>query len=152
MNGTGVCQSSRLGRGVLFLMTLLLAQACASAGGGGGGGGGGDVITREQIGDGTNETAFTVVQRLKPGWLRARTQGSLSDPSVCSLNVCTSGEPQRAAVLVDDLVFGDINSLDRISATQIDRIEYVSAIDATTRFGTGYPGGAIIVRTVNSAR
>lgn len=145
-------RSSRPVQRVLLLLVSLLAQACASAGGGGSGSGSGDVITREQIGDGANETAFALVRRLKPGWLRARTQGSLTDPQFCSANVCRSGEPQYAVVRVDDLTFGDLNSLERISATQVDRIEYVSALDATTRFGTGYPGGAIIVWTINSRR
>lgn len=125
--------------GVLFLVTLILASGCASAGpGAAGGGGGANVITREQISP-DDENAYLIVRRLRPAWLRPRSQESI-----------TGQEPTFAQVFVDQLQVGDVDYLYRISATQIDRIEYLSALDATTRYGTGYAGGLIIVRTVNS--
>jgi hypothetical protein len=136
-------------RAALFA-SLLLATACAPTVGQGSGSG--NVITREMIGEGLEESAYTIVQRFRPAWLRARTQGSISDPQVCSGAVCTAGEPSFARVIVDGLVFGDIDSLQRISGAQIESIEYMSALDATTRFGMGYDGGAIIVGTINSRR
>ena len=53
-------------------------------------------------------------------------------------------------MFLDELQVGDVDYLYRISSSQIARIEYLSALDATTRYGTGYMGGLIIVRTVNS--
>jgi hypothetical protein len=91
------------------------------------------------IGEPGNQNAYTIVQRLRPRWLSPRTQGTISNP-----------EPSFAQVYLDNLRFGPIDALYRIDATQIDRIEYLSGLDATTRFGTGHDGGAIIVRTVNS--
>jgi hypothetical protein len=112
----------------------LLAVGCTATGGGGGGNP--DLITREQFAELPDGTAFTIVQRYRSRWLRARTQGSFTDP-----------EPYYAEVFVDDLHFGPIDSLGRISSTEIDRIEYINATDATTLYGTGYAGGIIRIHT-----
>jgi len=132
---------ARRGRGALMLLLLGLA-ACASAGGGGGGGGGaGNAITREMIDNPSSQNAFTIVQRFRPRWLSPRTQGTIANP-----------EPSFAQVYVDDVRFGPIDSLHRIDGTQIELIEYLSGLDATTRFGVGHDGGAIMVWTINSNR
>ncbi len=126
-------------RGVLLLGALLIASACASAGTGATSGGGGpNTITRDQISP-DDGNAYLIVRRLRPAWLRPRSQESI-----------TGQGPTFAQVFVDETQVGDVDYLYRISATQIDRIEYLSALDATTRFGTGYAGGLIIVRTINS--
>ena len=124
-----------VGRGAL-LVTLLLAQACASAAGARSGSA--NVITQEQF-DPNDENAFLIVRRLRPAWLRARTQETL-----------TISEPAFAQVRVDETLVGDVDYLYRISASHIARIEYLSALDATTLYGMGYMGGLIIVRTINS--
>ena len=137
----------------LFSIALIVAQACASSGTTGGGGGGGDAITREQIGDPTNETALTIIRRLQPRWLRSRSQSTPSDGfGPCVGGVCAAAPAPVAQVLLDDQHIGDADVLDGISGTQIERIEYMDALDATTRYGTNFSGGAIIVRTINSAR
>jgi hypothetical protein len=123
---------------VLVALLALAAHACASSGGGSGSGNP-DVITPEQIAQMMDRDALEIVQRYKPGWLRPRQQASLSDPNP---------QPIFATVHLDETRLGDAYSLDRINANQIDRIEFMSALDATTRFGTGYSGGLIIVRTI----
>jgi outer membrane receptor protein involved in Fe transport len=55
--------------------------------------------------------------------------------------------PPRAEVYVDGVHFGDIESLKTISVTVLKRVEYLSAMDATTRFGTNNTGGAILIST-----
>lgn len=141
MNRPSASCSPRFGQAVLVLMTVLLAQGCASAGAGAGSGSGsGNVITREQISP-DDENAYLIVRRIRPVWLRPRSQESI-----------TGQEPTFAQVFLDELQVGDVDYLYRISAAQIDRIEYLSALDATTRYGTGYAGGLIIVRTINSGR
>ena len=122
----------------LAVVFAALLTACAS-GGGGGGSGNPDVISREQIAQMLDRDALEIVQRYKPGWLRPRQQASLSDPDP---------QPIFATVHLDETLLGDAYALERINAAQIDRIEYMSALDATTRFGTGYMGGLIIVRTI----
>jgi hypothetical protein len=128
-------KAARLLRASALALFAILAPACASTGGPGGGGSS-NLITREQIMEVPDGTAQTVIQRLRPAWLRARGQSSLSNP-----------EPAFARVFVDEMQYGDINSLAGISTTEIESIEYISATDATTRYGTGYVGGIIRVRT-----
>lgn len=126
-------------RGALVLLLLLAAAACASGGGGGGGGGASNAITQEMIDNPSNQNAFTIVQRYRPRWLSPRTQGTITNP-----------EPSFPQVYVDDVRFGPIDTLYRIDGTQIERIEFMSSLDATTRFGVGHDGGAIMVWTINS--
>jgi hypothetical protein len=127
-------------RSALVLLMLGAAAACASAGGASGGGGGAtDAITREMIDDPGSQTAFTIVQRFRPRWLSPRTQGTITNP-----------EPSFAQVYVDDVRFGPLDGLHSVDGTQIERIEYMSSLDATTRFGGGHDGGAIMVWTINS--
>jgi hypothetical protein len=94
-------------------------------------------ITRSQIDLLPDGTAFTVVEQLRPHWLTARTQATPWNP-----------EPAYAMVFMDHLRWGSIYTLDRISTTQIDRIEYLNATDATIRYGLGYLGGIIRVITI----
>jgi hypothetical protein len=98
------------------------------------------VITREQINP-EDDNAYLIVRRVRPTWLRPRSQESIS-----------GAPPTFAQVFLDALQIGDANQLYTIAAAQIERIEYMSALDATTRYGTGYAGGVIIVRTFNSSR
>lgn len=128
-------------RRVLVLGAVLGSAACASGGGGSGGGGGGagNAITRDMIDNPSNQNAYTIVQRFRPRWLSPRTQGTIANP-----------EPSFPQVYVDEVRFGPIDTLYRIEGTQIERIEFMSSLDATTRYGVGHDGGAIMVWTINS--
>ena len=41
-----------------------------------------------------------------------------------------------------------LSEIESYQLSEIERMEYMSSSDATTRFGTGYAGGAILVYTV----
>ena len=69
------------------------------------------------------------IERLRPSWLRTR-----------------SGDPP--VLHVDGARRGNVQELQNYQLSEIERMEYMSASDATTRFGTGYAGGAILVFTV----
>ena len=122
-------------RASIIVLCALFAAACSSTGGGGGSGNP-DLITLEQIEALPEGTAFSVVQRYRSSWLRARTQATFGNPT-----------PAYAEVFLDEMRFGDINSLGRINSSSIESIEYISATDATTRYGTGYMGGIIRINT-----
>ena len=81
-------------------------------------------------------TAYDVIARMRPEFLRSRGASSLRN-----------SVPATAVVYVDDMKYGGINSLKAFSAGQIWRIEYINAADATTRFGTDHLGGAILITT-----
>lgn len=94
-----------------------------------------DLITREQIEESNYSTALQVVQRLKPRWLRPVRFGGGT----------LGGPPPEPVVVLDGVRFGDLSSLSGINAIMVDHIEYMTATEATTLYGTGYMGGAIRV-------
>ena len=81
-------------------------------------------------------TAYDVIARLRPEYLRSRGASSLRTTT-----------PATAVVYLDEMKYGGLNSLKSLSADQILRIEYINAADATTRFGTDHLGGAILITT-----
>jgi hypothetical protein len=81
-------------------------------------------------------TAYDLIAALRPDFLRSR--GSMSP---------TNPIPPKAEVYVDGVHFGDIESLKTLTVIVLKRIEYLNALDATTRFGTNNAGGAILITT-----
>jgi hypothetical protein len=120
-------------RRIVLLALSLLAlgpAACSTASGGGGGGGGGaDLITRAELEDFPTLSAYEVVQRLRPRWLTRRSG---------------SGDP---VVLMDGAPMGDLSFLRTVRTSQVEEIRHMSGNDATTRYGTGYGGGTIEIRS-----
>lgn len=80
-------------------------------------------------------TAYEAVVQLRPAFLRARGARSIRDPS-----------PNARIVYVNDMRHGGIDVLRSIRVEEIDEIRFISAADATTRWGTGHAGGVIQVR------
>ncbi len=68
-----------------------------------------------------------VIRRLRPSWLRQRTSGD------------------DAVVYVENLRRGGTNVLRNIAVEQLWELRYLDGSNATTRFGTGHRGGAILV-------
>jgi hypothetical protein len=99
-----------------------------------------DLITEGEISsraaDASN--ALQIIQKLRPQMLRSRGRFSPND---------TSDQASLPKVVVDDVSYGAIESLANLNANQVREIRYLSASDATTKWGTGYPGGAILVMT-----
>lgn len=94
-----------------------------------------DILTQSEIQEAGVGTTYDVVQRLRPAWLRTRSSGSVRST------------PQYAIVYLDGARIGGLEALRRVNATDVSTIRYLSAPDATTRYGTGHEGGAILVET-----
>ena len=123
----------------LLITALLVSVAvtgCASSGSSSGTSRNPDLISSEELRDSQiqSENAYNAVRRLRPSWLRAR--GS-----------SFSGGRPLPAVFVDGTRFGEIDALRSLNVSDIVEMEYIDSRDATTRFGTGYPAGAIMVTT-----
>lgn len=119
----------------LAVFTLLIG-ACATGGGGERTGNDPDRITFEELQDVLELSAFEAVRRLRPTWLRARTAGF--------------GAPGRetASVYVDGLRQEEgLRALSVLDTADIREMRFLSAAEATTRFGTNNVGGAILVST-----
>ncbi|TVR64274.1 MAG: hypothetical protein EA422_07145 [Gemmatimonadales bacterium] len=124
----------------LFLLPLLSTVGCASSG---------DAdrdrptaarnaITLEMIDDiaASVQDAYSVVDRLRPQWLRSRGSMSIRNP-----------QPVYPVVYVDGQRFGELDSLRTLGVQSLSSLQFISAPQATTRYGTGHAGGAILVVT-----
>jgi hypothetical protein len=86
------------------------------------------VVTRAELATVDGLTAYDAIMRLRPIYLYGR-----------------GGYYPK--VYVDGLHYGEMASLRDLWAGDIEEIQYLHAADATTRFGTGHTGGAILVFT-----
>ncbi|MES3034788.1 MAG: hypothetical protein V4813_12390 [Gemmatimonadota bacterium] len=101
-----------------------------------------NVISPEEIAalGGTVQTAYGIVQRLRPAMLRARS-GSTSQSDGGSVDVSAN----EVQVFLDSQRMGGVRALEEITLSQILEIRYLNANDATTLFGTGNTAGVIQV-------
>ena len=128
---------------------LCSALGCASRGGSGASTGSSaaqlrgnsNVITSEEITAGAGSTAYEVIQRLRPNYLRTR--GAVRGAPTANGN--NSLEPIDIVVYVNESRVGGSDQLRQISVHDIREIRYFSANEATTKWGTGHSAGAIQV-------
>ena len=94
-----------------------------------------NVLTNEELRDINlaSLSAFQAIQNMRPQWLRARGIKSLSGGSIF------------AKVLVGEGQYREIDDLRNLDVSAIAEIRFISPADATTRFGTGYTAGVILV-------
>jgi len=118
----------------LFVVTFALIiglAGCASGGGGGDGAprGSSTRIIAEELGPVMQLDVFDAIQRLRPNWLRSR------------------GGASPAVLLDGTRQGGGVDALRSFRASDMQQMDYMSASDATNRYGTGYGGGAILLTT-----
>ena len=97
-----------------------------------------DVITREEIQERAPDakSAYDVIQRLRPQFLRTRPSGSMQNKNPVTVKVYVDGSLRGGTYVLRDLISHSIIS-----------IMYLDGSDATTRFGTNHENGAILVKT-----
>lgn len=119
---------------LFFLAAFGLAMglaACASSGGSDERGPRRDpnVITAEELTDFSTVSALDAIRRLRPRWLQGRAN-------------------MRPQLVLDGARLTNLeDGLQSVQATSVREMRYLSASDATMRFGTNYLGGAIEVIT-----
>lgn len=111
-----------------------------------------DLITREEIQARAPDarTAYDVIKKLRPHFLRERSTGQVSGPMPAEGSFPKGSPAERQPVQVyvnGGKSITNTATLRELNATAILDIAYLNAADATTRFGTGYNNGAILVRT-----
>jgi len=117
-------------------ISLMAAAACASTGDGQGTRRDSNVITQDELTPHHEISAFQAIRRLRPNWLQVRGATRLSGAQRASIQVH-----------VDGMHRGSVEELRSIRAEYVVEIRYMSASEATTRYGTGYTGGLILVTT-----
>jgi len=95
-----------------------------------------NVITREELDASVARNAYDAIQNLRPNFLRSRGTQTF-DPTVST----------QAAIYLDGQRYGDVTALKSMLVDAIDQIRYLSAADATSRYGTNHTAGAIEVTT-----
>ena len=120
---------------ILLALALALGLAGCASGGGGGSrpeGASSNRIVRAELTPLGQIDALQAVQRLRSRWIQSR--GGMA------------GEPP--VLYVDGTRRGSADELRFIRVDEVQQMEFLSAGDATTRFGTGHTGGAILVTSV----
>lgn len=122
-------------RSLLLLATVSVALACAASGTSNRTGSR-NLLTSEEIREveAGSPTLAQVIQRLRPWWMRSRAR-------------TISGDEVVPIVYLDGTRFGELDTLSSIQAQDVGEVRFMSASDATTRYGTGHAGGVISVRS-----
>ena len=96
-----------------------------------------NVIVEAELASSGAANALEAIQRLRPAMLRSRGGSQVSDGS----------GTEQIMVYVDGIGTGGLQSLTSVAVLNVKEIRYISATDATTRFGTNHAMGAILVST-----
>jgi hypothetical protein len=99
-----------------------------------------DVITRAELSRSSAPTAYEAVERLRPQFFKDRGRTSMLLP-----------EPRTPIVILDERPLGDVTTLRDISLNTVFEIRYLTASQAQTKYGSGFPAGAIVVITAKTA-
>ncbi len=94
----------------------------------------GSVITRAELDRVPGASVYDAIRQLRPTWLSRPTAP-------------TGFGENPIMAYVDRQQFGTLADLRNLPTEQVERIEFLSPADATTRYGTGHPSGAIEVTT-----
>ncbi len=93
-----------------------------------------DQITRAEIDEAGPSNLFTLVQNLRPIWLRERGATSFTDET-------------DVVVYLDRTRMGGRESLRSIHSSNVEMLQFFNAQRATARFGVGHVNGAILITT-----
>ena len=118
------------------LIFLVLLSGCAT-GGSADGRGDPNRLTAAEIDSAGGNDLYTVISRLRPRWLQARSQRTFSGEVTVGVFVNGVRDNRGLNILYD------------IRPNEVQEVEFMSANDAQTRFGSDLQGGAILVTPRN---
>lgn len=95
-----------------------------------------DLLLAEEIERTSATSAYDAVRQLRPEWLRRRGRSSIQNPTA-----------EVLVIYLDGTRLGAVQTLRSIAVGSIFEIRHLDGTDATTRFGTGHAGGALLIRT-----
>ena len=93
-----------------------------------------NLITRTEIDEAGPSSAYDLIQKLRPMWLRERGAVSFNDET-------------DVAVYLDGSRLGGREELRGIHSQNIETLEFLDARRATNRYGSGHVNGAILIQT-----
>ena len=95
-----------------------------------------NVIIESEIAASSARNALELIQQLRPTMFRGRNGATDEQPGGVEMGIYIDGTRASSR----DMLTG-------VLSPTIREIRYINAADATTRFGTGHPLGAILVST-----
>jgi hypothetical protein len=95
-----------------------------------------DVITREELAQNTATDAYSLVQRVRPDFLRPQ-----RGPTTIN------GAEQTVVLYVDGVRRGGPEILRTLRPEDLAEIRFITGRDATTRWGTDHGAGVIAITT-----
>jgi len=116
-----------------MIVLLLTAAACTGSGMSRSGGDPSEITRKEIQRVEQMNSAYSVVQRLRPNWLRKRGPSSVSNPG-------------DIIVYVEGSRYGPPQSLRQLDPLNVASMRWLTDDQATTRYGTGHDNGVILVR------
>ena len=122
-------------RSLLISMLCLALGACSHASQKGDGGDA-NLITEQEIDKSGGTTAYEVIQKLRRNFLSDRGKTTI-----------LGAAPNKPSVFLDGVHFGEIASLRQVSARQLTSIRLYRAWEAQQKFGNGFVGGVIELKT-----
>lgn len=135
---------------ILVIGTLFAVLACASSPRDGSERRDNRVLTTEEIRNARQSSVLDLIEAERAQWLRTRGTPTLrtrtaTDPRTGEeIDVMDSPE---VVVYMDGIRFGTAASLRSLPLSGIQELRFLTATEATSRFGTNHPNGAILVVT-----
>jgi hypothetical protein len=118
---------------IVLGLVVVVAASCATASQSGGGSARSQArLSHEDLAETSELTLYNAIQRLRPLWLRARGAASTRGPA-------------PVIVYLNNVRAGGISFLHDIAVESVAEVSFISATDATTRWGVGVSGGVILV-------
>jgi hypothetical protein len=113
-----------------------MLAACGTAGGGAGARrGSADVLTAAEMETWAAQDLYTVIQRLRPRWFQSRKGMNLT--GTYPVSIVVDGARQE----------GGPEQLKSFRAGDVEEARYLSANEATTKYGLAMMSGAIVITT-----
>ncbi len=97
-------------------------------------------VTGEELVATHAASVYEALRQIRPEFLRSRGISSIQNPVA-----------EVPRVFVDNVEMGDLEYLKLLNPGDVAEIQRLSAEEATTRWGTGYIGGALVVFTHSGA-
>lgn len=119
----------RASRSFIAALALALGASGCASGGGGTPRGSSTRIVESELQSMQQLSVYDAIGRLRPNWLRGR------------------GSALPVVMVDGNRQGGGMDVLRSLSVVDVQELRFMSAADATTRYGTGFDGGAILVTT-----
>jgi len=126
---------------LIFVLFVLVGSACASSGSGSNQPRRDrSMLVADELDPLSQFTAWDVVQRLRPMWMRPGGIRNSANPAGHYPHVFVDGNP-----------YGPMEILRRFRVEDIQEMRHINATDSTIRYGGEYQGGVILLTTKRSS-